>query len=71
MDGDDNGFGLNGFSNMSSINVGNIEWKPNFSSSFFCTSWPTGIGKTIYANSYEVANSWQKGGISTWETSVL
>jgi len=54
------------FSNMTSIYAWNVHFKPGFSKTNFCYDFPTGAGKSIYADSYEIASSWQQGGISTW-----
>jgi len=62
--------GTTNFQNMKSINVGNVDFKDTFSKTNFCSSWPTGSDKAIYANSYTVASSWQQGGISTWNADL-
>jgi len=58
--------GTNGFASMTSITVGNIEWKEGFSTTYFCGGWTS--GGTIYG-AEGVASSWQNGGIISWSTS--
>jgi len=67
MDGSDGGF-----SSMTSIKVGNINWKNGFIEDYFCCSWPAAdpTNHTIYGNTSSIANSWQKGGITSWRTWV-
>jgi len=60
----------NGLQNINSINVGSVEWNDaNFNQEAFCDGFPAGNGETIYADSYEVAVSWKKGGIANWDIS--
>jgi len=54
-----------GFSSMNSINVGSLAWQSGFSLIYFCNDWPT--SGTIYG---EQADTWLKGGISSWSTSL-
>jgi len=57
-----------GFSRMESIYVGDVAFKTNFSMFAFCNNFPS--GESIYANSYEIASSWQKGGMSSWNADI-
>jgi len=62
--------GTNGYMNLSSIYVGNLEFKENFSQNGFGDYLPTSAGHSIYANSYPIASTWQKGGISSWNADI-
>jgi len=59
----------NGMANVTTIYVGNVNFKEEFSTTGFCSNFP--VGKMIDADSYDISKTWQVGGLSSWNADKL